>query len=164
MFLAIDTCAWIRIYDHFLNIKIDFRPILQKFRLITTEFLQQEQQHDHLGEFIILNQILVPFTPEERSKYSSKYILEEFDDADQDLFIVGRRDGSTILTDDRDLFNMCKAFHIPVIQFWAFSLRLVKEDLLTKNQFHQCWKAWEKDKRYSKKTLKLLKARLKEMK
>lgn len=160
MLLAFDTCSFLRIRDIFRKAKIDLRPILKDFRIVITEELKKEYANYNLEKFINFNFIFIPLTESERSLKISKYLLNSFDSADQDLAIIGLRDGITIVTDDRDLFNQSKILKIPVFQLWAFFLRLVKENQLTKNQFHKCWKLWEAGKRYDKSTLKLMKKAL----
>ncbi len=43
----------------------------------------------------------------------SKTMVDSFDSADQDLVIIGLRDGITIVTDDRDLFNQDTILKLP---------------------------------------------------
>ena len=163
MLLAFDTCSFLRIRDIFRKAKIDLRPILKDFRIVITEELKTEYTNYNLENFlnnINFNFIFIPLTVPERSSKISKYLLDSFDSADQDLVIIGLRDGITIVTDDRDLFNQSIILKLPTFQLWSFFLRLVKENQLTKNEFHKCWKLWEAGKRYDKHTLKLMKKTL----
>ena len=162
MLLAFDTCSLLRIRDIFRKVKIDFRPILKDFRIVITEELKNEYSNYNLENFINFNVnfIFIPLTELERSSKISKYLLNSFDSADQDLAIISLRDEVTIITDDRDLFNQSKILKRPAFQLWSFLLRLVKENQLTKNEFHKCWKLWETGKRYDKQTLKLMKKAL----
>lgn len=162
MLLAFDTCSLLRIRDILRNVKIDLRPILKDFRIVITEELKNEYSNYNLENFINFNVnfIFIPLTASERSSKISKYLLDSFDSADQDLVIISLRDGVTIVTDDRDLFNQSTILKKPAFQLWSFLLRLVKENQLTKNEFHKCWKLWEAGKRYDKATLKLMKKAL----
>lgn len=157
MLLALDTCSLLRIRDIFRKVKIDFRPILKDFRIVITKELKDEFSNYNLENFFNFNFIFIPLTASERSSKISKYVLDSFDSADQDLIIIGLRDEITIITDDRDLFNQNTILNIPTFQLWSFFLRLVKENQLTKNEFHKCWKLWEAGKRYDKPTLKMMK-------
>ena len=160
MLLAFDTCSLLRIRDIFRKVKIDLRPIMKDFRIVFTEELKKEYSNYNLENFFNFNFIFIPLTTSERTSKISKYLLDSFDFADQDLVIVGLRDGITIVTDDRDLFNQSTILKIPTFQLWSFFLRLVKENQLTKNEFHKCWKLWEAGRRYDKPTLELIKKAL----
>ncbi|QEE14804.1 hypothetical protein DSAG12_00621 [Promethearchaeum syntrophicum] len=160
MLLSFDTCSFLRIQHIFNTIDIDLRSILKEFRLVITEELRKEYLNYKLEKFFAFNYIFIPLSAEERKTYISKYLLESFDSADQDLIIVGLRDKLTIVTDDRDLFNQCSILNIPTFQLWSFCISLVKDGQLSKNQIHKCWKLWEEEKRYSKTTLKLIKKTL----
>ena len=160
MLLALDNCSLLRIRDIFRKAKIDLRPILKDFRIVITEELKEEFSNYNLENFFNFNFIFIPLTSSERSSKISKYMLDSFDSADQDLVIIGLRDEITIITDDRDLFNQSTILKIPIFQLLSFFLRLVKENQLTKNEFHKCWKLWEAGKRYDKTTLKLMKKAL----
>ncbi len=163
MLLSIDTCSWLRIRHIHAKIGIDFRPILEDFRLVTTAELQKEQKNYGLDAFITLDFISIPLRETERVLWVSKLVLESFDPADQDIAILGHRDGITAVTDDRDLFNQCELLGIPAFQLWSFALALVKEGLLTKNEFARCRKLWVTAGRYDLKTLKLMASALQKL-
>lgn len=160
MLISFDTCSLLRIQNIFNTVDIDLRVILKEFRLVITEELRKEYAHYKLEEFFPFAYIFIPLSPDERKPYISKYLLESFDAADQDLIIIGIRDKITLVTDDRDLFDQGLVLQIPTFQLWSFLMSLVREGLLTKNQFHKCWKLWENEKRYSKTTLKMMKKTL----
>ena len=160
MLIAFDTCSILRIQRIFHTTDIDLRPILEKFRIVITEELQIEYSNYKLEKFLTFEPIFLPLSQTERDTAISKYILESFDAADQDLIVIGMRDDVTIVTDDRDLFYQNTMLKIPTFQLWAFCLALVRDEQLTKNDFHKCWKIWEKEKRYDKITLKLMKKTL----
>ncbi|MCF2141331.1 MAG: hypothetical protein K9W44_14830 [Candidatus Lokiarchaeota archaeon] len=162
MMLALDTCSSLRIRNIFHKTSIDLRPILGKFRLVITKKLLLEYKNYKLDLFFPSNFIFIPLSANERKAVISKYflesILETFDSADQDLVIIGLRDHVTLITDDRALFYQSTMLKIPTFQLWSFCLKLVKDGLLSKNDFNKCWKLWQVEKRYSKKTLKLMKS------
>lgn len=160
MLLAFDTCSLLRVQNIFKTIDIDLRLILKEFRLVITKELKKEYSNYKLEKFFSFNYIFIPLSVEERNTKISKYLLESFDSADQDLIIIGIRDKVTIVTDDRDLFDQGLILNIPTFQLWSFLMSLVRDGLLSKNQFHKCWKLWENEKRYSKTTLKLMKKTL----
>ncbi|WP_457556465.1 hypothetical protein [Candidatus Harpocratesius sp.] len=160
MLLSFDTCSLLRIRNIFNKLHVDLRPILEDFRIVWTNELMNEYSNYNLENFFNFPFIFIPLTEEERNSKISKYLLEPFDSADQDLVIIGLRDKVTIVTDDRDLFYQSTILKIPTFQLWSFCLRLVKENQLTKNKFHKCWKLWEIEKRYDKSTLKLMKKAL----
>ena len=113
-----------------------------------------------MENLIKINFIFIPLTTTERSAKISKNLLESFDSADPNLVIIGVRDNVTIVSDDRDLFYQSTILKIPTFQLWSFCIRLVKDNQMTKNQFHRCWKLWETEKKYRKTTLKLMKKSL----
>jgi len=160
MLISFDTCSFLRIRNIFHEIHIDLHPILKNFRIVSTDELNNEYSNYDLESFFNFQFIFIPLTTSERNSAISKFLLESFDSADQDLVIIGLRDKITIVTDDRDLFYQSTMLKIPTFQLWSFCLRLVKDEQLTKNEFYKCWKLWETGKRYDKQTLKLMKKAL----
>jgi hypothetical protein len=160
MLLAFDTCSFLRIQNIYQKLNLDIRPVLNDFRIVVTDELKKEYTNFRLDKFFKNDFIEIPLSESERNAKISKYLLESFDSADQDLAIIGLRDEVTIVTDDRDLFYQCTFLKIPTFQLWSYCIDLVKENLLTKNEFHKCWKLWEAEKRYPKTILKLMKKEL----
>ena len=84
-------------------------------------------------------------------------IVITFDDADISLFIMGKRDGSTIITDDRPLFFQGISCQLDIFLFPNFLLAMVDRGFLKKNTFFKCYRYWEKIGRYNKAILKEIK-------
>jgi hypothetical protein len=160
MLIGYDTCFLLRIKDLNLSIGLDFRPILNHFRWITTAALKKEFEYYGLDQFISTDQIFIPLSISERETMIERYQLQSFDYADQDLVILGKRDNILIVTDDRDLSFQCKALRIPTFFTWTFLLQWVRTDLISKHQFSKCLKYWDQEKRYDKNTLKFMKSEL----
>lgn len=136
------------------------RNIIYRFKWIVTEALEFEYVNYQLDDFFDINGIFVPLAKDERTSFIDKYLLQSFDSADQDLLLLGLRDDIVIVTDDRDLFLQGSALNLQIFFLWTFMFKLVDTQLLTKKNLHNCCKLWEKDRRYSKKTLKFIKKKI----
>ncbi len=160
MYIAFDTCVLRRIRDIFERIHLDLRDILYQFKWIFTDELEIEYKNYQLDDFFEITGIYVPLSESERISFIDKYLLDTFDPADQDLLLLGLRDEIVIVTDDRDLFLQGSALNLQIFFLWTFMFKLVDTKLLTKNNLHKCYKVWEKDRRYSKQTLKFIKRKI----
>ncbi len=60
-----------------------------------------------------------------------------FDLADQSLFIMGKKYGEIILTDDGGLSSECLSYKITAFSLSDFSISLLNANYLTKNLVHK---------------------------
>ncbi len=155
-----DTCSLKNIEALQNSINVNLYPLIKQFRLGVTSDLEFEYKNYNLSLEDIKFDFYVKVEKQEIEEYRNKYHLVEFDDADVSLFIMGIRDGSTIITDDRPLFFQCIACKINVFLFPNFLLAMIGRGFLKKNTFYKCFKYWEKMGRYSKQVLKEIKHEL----
>lgn len=152
-----DTCSLrnIEALKNFEN--INFYPLLSQFRIGITSELEFEYKHFKLDLKQINFDFYTKIKEQEIEEYKEMYHIAEFDDADVSLFIMGKRDGSTIITDDRPLFFQGLACQLDISLFPNFLLAMVDQGFLKKNTFFKCYRYWEKIGRYNKPILKEIK-------
>ncbi|MCF2141076.1 MAG: hypothetical protein K9W44_13540 [Candidatus Lokiarchaeota archaeon] len=157
MQITFDTCFLLRIQeiDQILNLKL--KELFADFIWVYSDELLLEYKRQQIEKFLPKDAIYIPLTKKEWNYYQSKYPLESFDLADQEIVILGLRDGITTVTGDRDLFHLIHALKLPVIQIWAFLLKLVDNKMLSKNNMAKIINYWVKSHQYSKGTIKLMK-------
>ncbi len=152
-----DTCSLRNIEALKNSVNVDLYPLLSQFRIGITSDLEFEYKNYKVE----LNEINFDFyaklRTEEIDDYKKKFHLAEFDDADISLFIMGKRDNSTIITDDRPLFFQSISCKLDVFLFPNYLLAMVDQGLLKKTMFFKCLRYWEEIGRYSKQILKELK-------
>ncbi|MCF2141648.1 MAG: hypothetical protein K9W44_16465 [Candidatus Lokiarchaeota archaeon] len=137
---------------------MNFFPLLSQFRLGITKELEKEYKNFKIYNDIPLNfDFFVNIRKNERLNYLKKYNLEEFDLADQDLFIIAKRDNSTIITNDRPLFLQCYQQHLNGYYLYDFLIAMVYQGRIKKNLLYKCNKHWTKISRFPKSTLDRIK-------
>lgn len=152
-----DTCSLLNIEALRNSTKINLYHLLTQFRIGITSELEFEYNHFKLDLEEINFDFYTKIKEQELEEYKKLYNLAEFDDADVSLFIMGKRDGSTIITDDRPLFFQGISCQLDIFLLPNFLLAMVDRGFLKKNTFFKCYKYWEKIKRYSKPILKEIK-------
>ncbi|MHA1718797.1 MAG: hypothetical protein ACTSWX_16805 [Promethearchaeota archaeon] len=152
-----DTCSLLNIEALKNSTKNNLYPLLTQFRIGITSELEFEYNHFKLDLEDINFDFYTRIKEQEFEEYKKLYHLDEFDDADVSLFIMGKRDGSTIITDDRPLFFQGISCQLDIFLFPNFLLAMVDRGFLKKNTFFKCYKNWEKIKRYNKPILKEIK-------
>ncbi|MHA1520769.1 MAG: hypothetical protein ACTSRK_11355 [Promethearchaeota archaeon] len=155
-----DTCS-LRNIEALKNSKnVNLYPLLSQFRIGNTSDLESEYNNYRLDLHNINFDFYAKLDLKEIEDYKRKYHLKEFDDADISLFIMGKRDGSTIVTDDRPLFFQCIACNLDVFLFPNFLLAMADRGFIKKNMFFKCLSFWEEIGRYSKQVLKEIKEQI----
>ncbi len=124
-----------------------------------TDELEKEYLNYGFDSKIIKFTFKVLISEQERKEYIIKFNLETLDPADQVLFITGIRDGSMIISNDRDLLLQCQAYNIEAHYLWSFLSNLVSIGIMKKNTFYKCYHYWDVKKRFDKKTLNRIKKR-----
>lgn len=157
MQLLLDTCALKDIFNIEKVEKIDLFSILNRFRIGYTDELEKEYLNYGFDSKKINYIFKVLISEQERQDYISKFNLETLDPADQDLFITGIRDGSMVISNDRDLILQCQAYNIEAYYLWSFLSNLVTMELMKKNTYYKCYHYWDVKKRFDKKTLNRIK-------
>ena len=152
-----DTCSLRNIEALKKTIYINLYSLLSQFRIGITSELEIEYGHFKLDLREINFDFYTKMKRQEIEEYKKLYLINEFDDADVSLFIMGKRDGSTIITDDRPLFFQGIACQLDIFLFPNFLLAMVDRGFLKKNMFFKCYRYWEKIGRYSKPILKEIK-------
>jgi hypothetical protein len=151
----VDTCFWLHLQDLYAEIKFDIRTIIQKFQWGYSELLKTEYFHFHLDQFIPMDSgYIFPLNTNSLSNYQAKYpAIQELDDADQSIFILGKRDDHIVLTDDSELLMECLGNNIQALRLGPFLLFLAKHGFLSKNPVFKLLKHWETRGTYQKRDL-----------
>ena len=152
-----DTCSLRNIEALKNSADVNLYPLLSQFRIGITSELEFEYNHFKLDLKEINFDFYAKIKDQEIEEYKKLYHFTEFDDADISLFIMGKRDGSTIITDDRPLFFQGIASQLDIFLFPNFLLAMVDRGFLKKNKFFNCFRYWEKIDRYTKPILKEIK-------
>ncbi len=158
-YILFDICVILEMREIFYQFsEIDFRLLINEFRWGITKELQSEYSSFGLDEFLDFKAAYsIPITEENKAEFASKYMLASIDKADQDLIFLAFHDNAMIISNDTDVMFPCENLHLNALFFWEFCIQLVKNDILSKNEYIRCWKYWEQRKKYSKARLKKMK-------
>lgn len=158
MQITFDTCFLLRIQEIDRELQLNIENLLKCFIWVYSDEIKKEYKRQNVDVLLPKEAIYIPLTEKEWGEYQQRYPLENFDLADQEIVILGLRDGIMIVTGDRDLFFLLEALQISSVQIWAFLLKLVEGAQLSKNEMAKIIRYWEKNQTYSKQTIKLMKS------
>ena len=166
MFLT-DTCFWnhIRFLYQETNKKIDFRKIIYQYRWGITKEILKEIQNYQLNSFIDINgAVKITISENEWKTFTRKYsFLSDLDRADQSLLLVAQREKAVILSDDGELFLESQALKIDCLLLPLFLIQQIRMGMISKKNFNQCLRFWEKRRSYAKKQIEKWKGILTEI-
>jgi len=163
--LFFDTCFWTHAKIVSDNKIFDFRILIDKYQFGFSPQVKKELEH-YLPDYLDFTKFYSkPVSHQDFKKFQIKNpLLHNYDLADQSLIIIGLKYKDMILSDDRELIAECQNNHIKSFHLVDFSLLLVKENIITKNQTHKIIKCIVDHKIIAKKHYKLLLRKLNKIK
>lgn len=160
-----DTCFWTHA-KIVLDQKIfDFRILIDRYQFGFTPHVKEEIDNYLPGYLDFSKFYSKPVLQQDFNEFRIKNpLLHNYDLADQSLIIIGLKYKDIILSDDRELLAECHNYRIKAFHLVDFSLLLVKENILMKNQAHKIIKCIVDHKIIAKKHYKLLLRKLNKIK
>lgn len=155
--LFFDTCFWTHAKIVSDNKIFDFRILIDIYQFGYTPQVKKELDY-YLPDYLdFTNFYSKPVSHQDFKEFQIKNpLLDTFDLADQSLIIIGLKYNDMILSDDRELIAECQNNHIKAFHLVDFSLLLVQENIITKNQAHKIIKCILDHKIIPKRHYKLL--------
>jgi hypothetical protein len=166
MLLLIDACFWSHCRE-LHDAKIwDLRDILQSFSWGYTKQVFQEINDHQLDDYVPDNagMIIEVRKVEMEQLYAMDPIAATFDEADQSLIVIGKREDGLVLTDDWVLAEECKGLNVSALRLPEFMLNLVAIGIIEKTILYRALRFWDSKGRFQTKEIRRLKKFLQALK
>ncbi len=139
--LIIDTGTWMKLEKllKISQIRESFIDELYKLAQISiTPQIERELNQFSISSWQKNKTYIIPVTKE---KEYLRALSDGFDKADASIFGVHGKTKNTIITEDRPLLKYGKMFSLDIVFFIDFLSRLLKTDLISKNELYSMNKA-----------------------